>query len=124
MTDPRCDNCGAPAERIVDGIHWCVACSDAAGHVRCGQDECTWRCRGCGEYFEHDPHGSHPVHAADCGGLCRSCPVECGPVDRIGIGCGEWTASEETVAESPHRDAPRVRVCAACHERAARGETR
>ena len=38
-----------------------------------------WRCAGCGEKFRSDA-GSHAVHARDCDGSCRSCPVQCGPI--------------------------------------------
>ena len=39
-----------------------------------------WRCAGCGEKFYRDPGSSHAVHARDCDGVCRTCPVECGPI--------------------------------------------
>ena len=45
-----------------------------------------WRCENCGEEFD-EPRFSHgrAEHAADCGGRCRSCPieVECGPIVEI-----------------------------------------
>ena len=42
-----------------------------------------WRCENCGEYFNKETF-SHPVHAYYCDGTCLSCPVECGPVNKIG----------------------------------------
>ena len=40
-----------------------------------------WRCSMCGERFDNsEPMRSHAVHARDCDGSCKSCPVECGPI--------------------------------------------
>ena len=83
-----CANCGKTYEEHASGLAY--RDFTGAGTECGGYEELAGRCLGCGDYVTIDcpPDGhTRSEHAADCKGLCHSCPIPvlCGPV-QVGEG--------------------------------------